>query len=117
MTKDEARAVLLGYCPKGSTVFNVLEHVTASGMTRYIKSYVFEPASWMNSSPRAQKATPGMTDIFLSGYIATLLDRKRPANRDGVKVVGCGMDMGFDLVYRLSMELYGDGYALNARWL
>lgn len=110
MTKDEARAALLGYCPKGSTVFNVLEHVTASGMTRYIKSYVFEPA-------RAQKATPGMTDIFLSGYIARLLGQQRAHNRDGVKVVGCGMDMGFDLVYRLSMELYGDGYALNARWL
>ena len=56
-------------------------------------------------------------DYFISGWISILLDRKRPANRDGVRVVGCGMDMGFDLVYRLSMELYGDGYALNARWL
>ena len=102
MTKDEAREALLGYCPRGSTVYNVLEHVTASGMTRYVKSYTFRPFG---------------TDIFLSGYIARLLGQQRAHNRDGVKMVGCGMDMGFDLIYRLSMELYGDGYALNARWL
>lgn len=28
-----------------------------------------------------------------------------------------GMDRGFDVVYRLSYKLFGDGYALNHRWL
>lgn len=105
MTKDEAREMLKTHCLRGATVYNVLEHVSQSGMTRHIKSFVFEYDGTK------------IHDYFISGWISILLDRKRPANRDGVRVVGCGMDMGFDLVYRLSMELYGDGYALNARWL
>jgi hypothetical protein len=107
MTKDEAREQLLHMCPKGTTVYLVLEHVSNSGMRRFIKPYVFE------------RALPGesVSDRFIAGHVAALTGRKRPANRDGVQCDGCGMDMGFDLVYRLSMELYGDGYALNARWL
>jgi hypothetical protein len=32
-------------------------------------------------------------------------------------VQGCGMDMGFHVVYSLSQTLFNDGYALKQRWL
>jgi len=32
-------------------------------------------------------------------------------------VTGCGMDMGFHLVNSLAYILFGDGYALDQRWL
>jgi len=100
-TKDEARAALLELCPPGTVVYNVLEHVSASGMTRWIKSYVVHDG-----------------DIrWLSGHIRNLLGEKRHARYDGVTMGGCGMDMGFALVYDLSHRLYGDGYALKDRWL
>jgi hypothetical protein len=41
----------------------------------------------------------------------------------GIRVPGCGMDMGFHIVYSLSSTLYHDdfpteqGYALKQRWL
>jgi hypothetical protein len=107
MNKDEARETLLHLCPPGTTVFNVLEHRAPSGASRVIKSYVFD------------RALPGETisERFISGYISILLDWKRPDNRDGIKVNGGGMDMGFHLVYTLASVLHGDGYALNSRWL
>ena len=34
-----------------------------------------------------------------------------------VGVGGCGMDMGFHMVYTLASVLYGDGYALKERYI
>ena len=41
-------------------------------------------------------------------------------NQTIIKVVGvggCGMDMGFHLVYTLSRELFDDGYYVKHEWL
>ena len=41
-------------------------------------------------------------------------------NQTIIKVVGvggCGMDMGFHLVYTLASVLYKDGYALTHRYI
>lgn len=99
--KDAAKAILLDVCPRGTTIYNVLESVSRSGMSRVIKSYTFDAVG----------------HHWLSGYIGAVLDLSRPKMSDGLKVNGAGMDMGFDLVYRLSYALHGDGYALTARWL
>jgi hypothetical protein len=52
----------------------------------------------------------------VSGQVARALGW-RYDNHDGVTVKGCGMDMGFHLVYSLSQALYGarEGYALKHR--
>ena len=51
-------------------------------------------------------------------YIASvLLDRAMDRYRDGVVCRGCGMDMGFDLVYQLASIGTGDGYAARHEWL
>lgn len=105
----------------GTTVYTVLRSVSRSGMTRGIDLYCVK-----NGEIR-----------YLSGYAGQILGLRRTDN--GLQVGGCGMDMGFHVVYSLSSALYpkgfklgkgnhgrnGDtsgfdrdgGYALNHRWL
>lgn len=46
---------------------------------------------------------------WLSGWIANVCDY--PRAKDGsLKVGGCGMDMGFPVVYNLSATLFRDGF-------
>jgi len=95
---DKLRELL----PAGTRVPLVLEHVTRSGMSRRIKVY----------APCADGDL-----LHISHLVSVVTGWSRPGRMDGVKVDGCGMDMGFHLVYTLAHYLYGDGYALKARWL
>lgn len=127
--KDEARASLLSILKPGDTVHCVLRHVSSSGMSRRIDFYKV-----VNNE-----------HVVLTGYIGNLCGYRH--SRDGGLVVsGCGMDMGFSVVYDLSRTLFqgnfictgencrsndhsnGDrnrkphqhsdgGYALTHRWL
>ena len=102
----------------GDLLYTQLEHVTKSGMTRYIKVRQIKddyPYDWT--------------------YIASVaLGWKYSDRYHAIKVGGCGMDMGFHLIYSLGMALWPDGtpephgirngepdtnggYALNHRWL
>lgn len=90
--REEAIAQLRAMFPIGSSVPTVLRHVSSSGMTRAIS--VLDPASLRDVSYLVAKATG---------------DRLHPT-KPGVRVGGCGMDMGFALVYGLSRTLYRDGF-------
>jgi len=41
----------------------------------------------------------------------------RLTKNDAVFVSGCGMDMGFHLIYTLASKLYDDGYAIKQSWV
>jgi len=93
--------------PHGSTARLVLRHVSRSGMSRSI-------------------GVIGPDDENVSGLVAIALDWPRDHKNGGIKVTGCGMDMGFHLVYVLSSVLHknnparGDndgGYSIKHRWL
>lgn len=107
---DEQVELLKGWFPKGSTVYTVLRHISASGMQREIGVVAILP-----EDPRA----PGSgADLRHPNYaVHTVLGWAQGKRSDSVKVRGCGMDMGFHLVYELSQRLYGDGYALKQRWI
>jgi hypothetical protein len=92
---------LLKWCPKKATIYTSLEHVSRSGMQRSIKLYVVVDGRLYH----------------ISYCVAVVLGRSRKHNRDGVTIDGCGMDMGFDLVYSLGRALYKDGYAFDHRWI
>lgn len=94
---EELREIL----KPGDTVYCILEHVSQSGMSRDIKLYAIHNGELRHLSHSASK----------------VLDWKRRKNRDGIYVTGAGMDMGFHTVYSLSHILYGEGYALESRWL
>lgn len=102
---EEQMARLREWFPKGSTVYTILRHVSRSGMMRTIGIV-------------ALLVRDGKTDIRHPNYAtATVLGIPRDEKSDGVRVRGCGMDMGFHVAYELSHRLYGDGYALSHSWL
>ena len=106
--KAEATERLRELCPPGTTVYNVLRHVSASGMTRHIASFTITNGS--DGKPRIQ---------WLSGYMETAGLGRRNKAGDALVVGGCGMDMGFHVVCNLGYALHGTGKVdhLRAEWL
>lgn len=94
MTKDQAIARLRELCPPGTTVYTILRHCSRSGMHRRISCVV----KWPDGMHELDWA------MVKSGRF------KRRGNADGIAVGGCGMDMGFHLVYELSQMLYPNGF-------
>jgi hypothetical protein len=99
-------ARLREWFPKGSTVYTILRHRSASGISRTIGVVALLGDH------------DGSVDVRHPNYAtADVLGLKEDREREGVKVQGCGMDMGFEIAYRLGEKLYGDGYALKHQWL
>lgn len=98
--QEEARATLREMFPPGSTVYTVLRHVSRSGMSRSISVLHSDDAG-------------NISDV--SWAVARATESKFDRDRGGVKVGGCGMDMGFAVVYDLSWSLYRDGFGCNGK--
>jgi hypothetical protein len=90
----------------------VLRHVTASGMSRDISVFYVKDNQILNITYYAGNAL---------GWKLT----ERYGSR-AIRVGGCGMDMGFHLVYTLARTIYNStennhgadvGYWLEQRWL
>jgi hypothetical protein len=115
--KDRENAIkaLKKILKPGDTVYTILRHVSRSGMMRHI-------------SLIAGKDSHDIT------YLAAKAMNDKIAKDGGIKTPGCGMDMGFHLVYNLGYTLWpkgtpkphgtrngepdsDGGYALNQRWL
>lgn len=88
--RETARKELSAILKPGDTVYYVLRHVSRSGMQREISLFA-----------------EGMR--CLDYHVARLLDMRR-GKRDGLVVTGCGMDMGFHLVYNLSRVLFHEAF-------
>ena len=97
MTKkeqSEAITSLRETLKPGDTVYTILRHVSRSGMMRHIDLY-----KMTETGPQ-----------YLSG-LAHVAGVGSGRTKDGaLKAGGCGMDMGFALVYELSSILYRDGF-------
>jgi hypothetical protein len=74
----------------GDTLKTICVHVSRSGMMRNIRIF-----------------SPDMRDI--SALAAAALGWTE-GKHGGVRVDGCGMDMGFHLVYSLSYRMFPDGF-------
>ena len=116
--KDRARRTLERILKPGTTVHTILRHVTASGMQRSIQ----------------MKVVSGGDIVDISWSVAAVLDASMDAKHGGIKVSGCGEDMGYALVHDLGMTLWPQGtpephgmrngepdsfggYALRHRWI
>src|SRR5260221_13880025 len=91
--QNEARETLRAMLPPGATVCGVLRHTSRSGMQREISVHMVE-----DGEPR-----------WLTGLVSKACGM-RGGKREGIVMGGCGMDMGFALVYELSHTLYPDGF-------
>lgn len=80
-------------------VYTNMSHVSNSGMLRHINCYVI-----VNNEPKN-----------INWYIEKLGLYKRAKNyndknAESLRVSGCGMDMGFDVVYNLSSVVFKDNF-------
>lgn len=112
--RENALERLRNLLKPGDTVYTVLLHRSRSGMSRTIQAVI--PAIREDGKQYIHD---------LSADISRVLDYA-PFDRDrgGVKQTGCGMDMGFHLVYSLSMTLFcpekydhDAAYSLKQEWL
>lgn len=84
----------------GDTVHTQLKSVSRSGMSRVVQVIKIDCNS--------ERKEP---DIFYLGYsVAEVCGYRYDRNHEGIKVNGCGTDAGFEVVYGLSRELFGDGF-------
>lgn len=99
--RDEATARLREWLKPGDTVYCILRTVSRSGMSHVIDLYKMEPG----------EANGGRGELRALGYnAAAALGLKYDRDREGIKIGGAGMDMGFALVYDLGRQLWPDGF-------
>jgi hypothetical protein len=90
-------------------IHTITRHVSSSGMSRDISLIYVKGGAIHN--------------ITYSAALALEWPLSEKSGNRAVRVSGCGMDMGFHLVYTLSRVLYRDtvegdaGYALSQAWL
>jgi len=115
--KEQVKTELLQRVKPGQTVYCNLKSVSASGMRREIGLLIVENGEIHNIS-----------------FAASIVTGRKLSNKGGIVCNGCGMDMGFDLVYGLGSALWptgtpaphgkrngeedsAGGYALRSAWL
>ena len=118
LVREQALAELHTLLKPSDMVYCVLRHVSASGMSRAIDFFVFR-----NDRPHC-----------ISGLISEVTSYKRHRKHAGLDIGGCGMDMGFHVVYTLGATMWqagtpephgirngepdsDGGYALKHAWL
>ena len=79
---------------KRPMIYTILRHVSQSGMSRRIDVYAIR-----DNKP-----------LYLSGLVEELCQYKRHRRKEGLVVGGCGMDMGFAIVYNFSSQVFPNGF-------
>lgn len=141
--KTEAITQLRSFLKPGMTIYTVLCHRSSSGMSRSISLVIpkrcyrdeypvdADGAVLGNAKPkRKQFLEIASLDYWAAQAMGYRIDDKH----GGLRMQGCGMDMGFQLVYQLGATLWPNGtkkphgrrngqpdsaggYALKHRWL
>ena len=98
--KEELRELL----PAGSKVYTQVVHVSRSGMSRHIDVFAIKDNTPIKINWQIEKL-----GLFKRG------SSYNAKNADSLRVGGCGMDMGFHVVYNLSSVLYRDGFKCSGK--
>jgi len=89
---DEAIATLHKFLKPNDRIGCILRHVSSSGMSRRI-SFVVATADGIRN-----------LDHWIEGALGY-----RQSDKGGLVVSGCGMDMGFSVVYNLGATMWPNG--------
>lgn len=107
--KESARAYLLSILGKQEkpTLYTNLKHVSSSGMSRDMKVLAVVEGEIVDVT-------------FYAGKLGIGTIKERNGQRV-LRVGGCGMDMGFQVVYSISASLYGyeerGAYTIRHEWI
>lgn len=99
--RDEARALLLEWIKPGDRIYCVLRHVSSSGMLRVIQLVKMEPKT--------------CRPLYIGYNAALAMADRYDRDREGIRIGGAGMDMGFALVYNLGRTLWPNGYRCTGK--
>lgn len=94
--QEQAMKFLKKVMKPGKTVYTIVRSVSSSGMSRKITCLIANKGELLN----------------IDWYVANALDYRRDKNNGAVIIGGCGMDMGFAIVYSLGRKLYPNGFKL-----
>jgi hypothetical protein len=105
--REDAMASLKKLVRKGDTVYTLVKSVSSSGMSRTMKVFIAPKKGVIKD---------------ITYHVAQALEYRE--SDKGMIVGGCGMDMGFSVVYQLTGALGikgeahdGNCYGLNHYWL
>ena len=98
--RQEAIDQLRAWLKPGDTVYTIVDHVSASGMSRNIRVVLL----------KVDDKTGQPVDLHPNWAVQTALGFRQAKRGDGFIVGGAGMDMGFHVVYELSKALWPDGF-------
>jgi len=99
MTQRDPRAdyPVLAQLQPGETLYTVLRHVSASGMSRRVSLL----------RVTCEEGEPHIQDFTYAA--AKALGYRLSDRREGMTVCGCGFDAGFEIVYNLGSALWPNG--------
>lgn len=97
--REQAAETLRRYFQPGDTAHTQLLHVSRSGMSRRIAVIATE------TDARTGQTVP----VDVSATVAAALGWKLH-NKGGIVAGGCGMDMGFEIVYSMSRAMFPAGF-------
>jgi hypothetical protein len=117
--KEQRITELKALIKPGSTVSTLLKNVSRSGMQRQISFYIVDPRD---------------NEVINIDYSVSIVTDTKRAKNGALIVNGCGMDMGFNVVYHLGSMLWpmgtdtphgtrngapdsAGGYALKHKWI
>lgn len=116
----ESQDTLRKMLKPGDEVYCILRHRSASGMSRvidlaipyrdYRMVYPVKADGSTDYEAKPKKRYTGKMRIRSIGWLAAkAMGDNFDADRQGIKVSGCGMDMGFHTVYQLGAYLWPKG--------
>ena len=94
---EEARTQMLKWLKPGDTVHTILDHVSSSGMSRNIRVVILRDGE----------------EIHPNHSVSVLLGLPRAKHGNGMRIGGCGTDMGFEIVYNLGRVLFPEGFKVK----
>ena len=94
---QDAREFLLKILKPHDKVYTILRHVSRSGMSRRISTIYLKDGE----------------PLDFTRAVARTLELPFDYDREGMRIDGCGMDMGFEIVYQLGRQLFPDGFKVE----
>ena len=104
--RQEAINTLLIILKPNTLVYTKLDSVSSSGMSRQISVYVARVGDekyYLGAVPYIQNIT----------YWVAKATGHSLGKTGGIKIGGCGMDMGFALVYNLGRAMFPEGFKVE----